>query len=58
MEIDEKTLTEKDWKTLEETADQIIQNATRDLFLWTNVRKEVIKQKAKVKDNKKPTGVG
>lgn len=44
MEINEKNISLKDWKTLEETADTIIANATRDLILWSNVKKEIKKQ--------------
>jgi len=49
MEIKPEMLNLTDWEALEETANQIIKNATRDLILWTNVLKEVEKQKKKCK---------
>jgi len=41
MELDESLLTDDDWAKLEETAKQIIKNATRDLILWSEVLKHV-----------------
>jgi len=45
MEIRPSDLSIEDWEKLEKTAEEIISNATRDLILWTNVLKEVVKQK-------------
>lgn len=53
MEIKEENLSLNDWETLEGTAKEIIKNATRDLVLWSNVLKEVEKQKTKYGKNTK-----
>ena len=47
MELDEKSLTVDDWQKLEETAESIIKNSTRDLILWTEVLKHVRELKDK-----------
>jgi len=40
-----KNLDLKDWETLEQTANTIISQSSRDLILWNEVLKEIAKQK-------------
>lgn len=51
MEINKELLTKKDWETLEETADTIIKNATRDLILWSEVKNNITRIKEKNEEN-------
>lgn len=47
MEVKTSYLDDEDWASLQETADTILKNASRDLILWTHVKNEVVNQRTK-----------